>query len=247
MIDSSPTPEPLDPGGDVCRSVRRSAQIAGLGILVIAALSVFANFIVVENLVTPGDATTTASDVLASKALFQWGIAGWCLIAILDVVVAWALFRALRPVDRRLAIVASWSRAVYGGVLVVATTQLLQGLLLLNDSTPSSTSVEAQALNKFESFADIWNLGLVLFGIHLLVAGYLVHRSGYIPKFVGAVVAGAGFGYLFDAALRVVIDDPSFSLSVITGLGEFVLCVWLVSRGHRISVPVTPSPVMAPA
>ena len=58
-----------------------------------------------------------------------------------------------------------------------------------------------------------------------------------MPKLVGTVVAIAGFGYLFDAAARVVVDDPSFSLSVITGLGEFVLGVWLVSKAHRISVP----------
>jgi hypothetical protein len=154
MADSAPTLGTVDPGGHVGRSVRRSALIAGLGILMIAALSVFANFIVVENLITPGDAATTAIDVLASKALFQWGIAGWCLIAILDVMVAWALFRVLSPVDRRLAIVGSWSRALYGGVLAIATIQLLQGLRLLNDSTTSSTSVQAQALNKFELFTD---------------------------------------------------------------------------------------------
>jgi len=222
---------------DAGRSVQRSALIAGLGILMIAALSVFANFVVLERLVTPGDAATTASDVLASKALFQWGIAGWLLIAVLDVVVAWALFRVFRPVGRRVAMVGAWSRAVYGAVLIGAVSQLIQGLGLLGGSTAPSTSAQLQALHKMESFTDIWNFGLVLFGVHLLLVGYLAYRSGYLPKLVGTVVAIAGFGYLFDAAARVVVDDPSFSLSVITGLGEFVLGVWLVSKAHRISVP----------
>jgi hypothetical protein len=220
-------------------SVRRSALIAGVGILMIAALSIFANFIVLEQLVTPGDAERTANDVLASKGLFQWGVVGWFLIAALDVMVAWALFRVFTPVDRRLAMVGSWSRALYGGVLLVATTQLMEGLRLLGDSTASRAGVQAQALNKFEAFTDIWHIGLVLFGIHLLLAGYLAYRSGYVPKLVGAVVFIAGFGYLFDAAVRVVVDDPSFELSVITGLGEFVLGVWLVSKSHRISLPAS--------
>ncbi|MPZ93225.1 MAG: DUF4386 family protein [Actinobacteria bacterium] len=224
---------------NVRNGVRRSALIAGVGILMIAALSIFANFIVLEQLVIPGDAATTANDVLSSKGLFHWGITGWFLIAALDVMVAWALFRVFRPVDRRLAMVGSWSRALYGGVLLVATTQLMDGLRLLGDSTASRTGVQAQALNKFEAFTDIWNVGLVLFGIHLLFAGYLAYRSGYVPKLVGAVVSIAGFGYLLDATMRVVVDDPSFELSVITGLGEFVLGVWLVSRSHRISLPAT--------
>ncbi len=95
----------------------------------------------------------------------------------------------------------------------------------------------SQALRKVEGFTDVWNIGLVLFGIHLLLVGYLAYRSAYMPKFVGAVVGLAGFGYPFDAAARVVVDDPAFSLSVITGLGEFVLGVWLVIRGRRISLP----------
>ena len=76
-----------------------------------------------------------------------------------------------------------------------------------------------------------------MFGIHLLLVGYLAYRSSYIPKFVGAVVALAGFGYLIDAAARVILDDPAYSLSVITGLGEFVFGVWLLIRGRRISLP----------
>jgi len=224
---------------DGTTEVRRSALAAGVGLLVMAAVAVFANFLVLENLVTPGDAATTAKDVLASKGLFQWGIAGWFLIAALDVMVGWALFRALAPVDRRLSLAGAWARVLYGGVLMVATTQLVQGLGLLGDASSSNSAVQAQALNKFEAFTTIWHLGLILFGVHLLLVGLLAYRSGYMPKLVGAVVFVAGFGYLFDAALRALVQDPSFALSAITGMGEFVLGVWLVSKSHRISLPGT--------
>jgi hypothetical protein len=159
------------------------------------------------------------------------------LIAALDVLVAGALFFVLRPISPPLAAVAAWSRVLYGAVLGVAIFQLIAALDALGGQvTPGASS---QALRKVEGFTDVWNIGLVLFGIHLLLVGYLAYRSAYMPKFVGAVVGLAGFGYLFDAAARVVVDDPAFSLSVITGLGELVLGVWLVIRGRRISLPAT--------
>ena len=217
------------------QTVRTWATIAGIGILMMAALSVFANFLVLERLVTQGDAAATANDIVASRGLFQAGIAGWALIAALDLLVAGALFFVLRPRSRPLAAVAAWSRVLYGAVLGAAILQLIAALGALGGQvTPGASS---QALQNVEAFTDVWNLGLILFGVHLLLVGYLAYRSAYIPKFVAALVGLAGFGYLFDAAARAIIGDPAFSLSVITGLGEFVLGVWLVIWGRRISLP----------
>lgn len=245
MTTASRQQGPSDRGGRE-GSLQTQAVAAGLGLVLIAAFSVFANFLVLEKLVTPGDALRTATDVLASKSLFQWGIAAWFVIAALDILVAWPLFRFFSPTNRRLAMVSSALRVLYGSVLVVAISRLMDGLRLLGNAQASET----QALNRFEGFTDIWHLGLILFGIHLLVAGYVAYRSGYVSRLVGASVALAGFGYVSDAAVRAVVDNPPFELSVITGMGEFVLAVWLLSKGRRISLhetPVAAHPVPAPS
>ncbi len=221
-------------------ALRRWATIAGIGLLLMAALAVFANFLVLEKLVTPGDAAATAKDIVASRSLFQAGIVGWVLIAALDVLVAGALFFVLRPMSRPLAAIAAWTRVLYGAVLGAAIFQLIAALSALDGQVTPSAS--RQALRNIEGFTDVWNIGLILFGVHLLLVGYLAYRSAYMPKLVGVVVGLAGFGYLFDAAVRVFINDPAFSLSAITGLGEFVLGVWLVIRGRRISIPAGAHP-----
>jgi hypothetical protein len=219
--------------------IRRWATIGGVGILLIAALSIFANFLVLERLVTSGDATRTATDIASSKGLFQAGIFGWVLIAVLDVLVAVALFGVLSPVNRRVAMIAAWARVLYGAVLGIAILRLVGALAAANGQATSGSSRDV--LRNVEGFTDIWNVGLILFGIHLFLAGYLAFRSGYISKLVGALVALAGFGYLFDAAVRALVDDAA-SLSVITGLGEFVFGVWLVIRGRRIALaPAAPA------
>jgi hypothetical protein len=71
--------------------LRTSAIVAGLGLLAMAILAGFANFSVFQNLVLPGAAKTIAENIIASLGLFRMGIFFFLVVAILDVVVAWAL------------------------------------------------------------------------------------------------------------------------------------------------------------
>jgi len=80
--------------------IRRAATTAGIALLFVAVLAALANFAVVERLVVDGDAAKTAANIADSETLFRFGIAGLILVAALDVVVAWGLFRVLEPVSR---------------------------------------------------------------------------------------------------------------------------------------------------
>jgi hypothetical protein len=158
-------------------------------------------------------------------------------------------------VSRRLAIAAASARVIYTGILGFAITQLVEALRLLNDqasSVASSAASQAQVLQEVEAFTDVYDAGLFLFGIHLMLIGYLAYRSGYLPKLLGALVGIAGFGYVFDSVAVALSLDLSFKISVVTGMGELVLAFWLVIRGRRVSLPesnlpqaVTPVPAAA--
>jgi hypothetical protein len=230
---------PIRTGTDGDRSIRSAAVVAGISLLVMTALAVFANFVVLEALITPGDAARTTTDLLASKGLFQLGIVGWVLIAALDVIVSWALFRVF-PVGQRLAIAAASARLIYTGILGLAIAQLVGALRLLNDqasSVGSSAALQAHVLQKAEAFTDVYDAGLFLFGIHLMLIGYLAYRSGYVPRILGALVGIAGLGYVLDSVAVALSLDLSFKISVVTGMGELVLAFWLVIRGRRVTLP----------
>ena len=85
-----------------------------------AALAGFGYNFAVHGLITPGDAARTAQQITAHEGLFGACIASLFLAAILDVVVAWALYRVFRPVSQRLSALAAWLRVVYAGVFAVA-------------------------------------------------------------------------------------------------------------------------------
>jgi hypothetical protein len=223
---------------DAAWSIRTASLTAGVGILLIAVLAGFGNFVAIQGLVTQEDAAKTARDVLGSESMFRLGIASLLLVVALDVVVAWALYRVFSRVSSSIAMLAALFRLVYAGVFLVAISRLISALhLLTNDSylsvfTPAQ--VRAEALSEIHSYNDVWAAGLVLFGLHLLVVGYLAYRSGYVPRVLGVLLTVAGLGYLIDTFGTVLSRGSWTEISSVTFIGEFLLALWLVIWGRRL-------------
>src|SRR5688572_24398707 len=89
-------------------SLRRAAMLTGAGLLVLAVLAGFGNFVAVGGLVTPGDAARTAADIAASESLFRFGVVALLLAVAIDVAVAWGLYRVFRSVNAGVSMVSAW-------------------------------------------------------------------------------------------------------------------------------------------
>jgi Domain of unknown function (DUF4386) len=239
---SSHVPPPTWGSGVGDQSIRRAALVGGIGILAMAAASAFGIFYVVQGLVTQGDAARTVEDVRASDGLFRWGTASLYLVVVLDVVVAWALFRFFSPVSSGLARLAAWFRLAYAGVFMLAIGQLAGIPDLVTSDRYSSVftadQLQGQTVLRTDAFDDLWMAGLILFGIHLGLVGYLAYRSGYVPRLLGVLLVVAGAGYVFDSVASTVLSSPPGSVATVTFVGEFLLALWLVARGRRVSEPV---------
>jgi len=218
------------------QSVRKASTTAGVGLLLMAGLSALGYLVAVKGLVIPGDAARTARSITDHQGLFRFGILSLYLVATLDVVVAWALYRMFKPMSKGIAMLAGWLRVAYAGVFVVAISQLIGALRLLGIAGQSgaahSGQLQAQALLHINTFTNIWDAGLVLFGLHLFVLAYLAYRLGYVPNLLGFLLGIAGFGYVFDTFSRVLARGSSSDVSAITGIGEIMFGLWLVSCGR---------------
>jgi Domain of unknown function (DUF4386) len=218
-------------------SIRTSAIVAGLGLLLMAILAPIANFGVFETLIIPGDATATANNIMASPGLFRTGIFVFLIVAILDVVVAWALYILLKPVNKSLSLLAAWFRVVYAAIFAISLSNLLIALQLLNGDgflkAFETNQLYAQVMVFLNAFTDGWDLGLVIFGLHLLVLGYLVFKSGYLPKILGILVILAGSGYLIDNVGKLLSPNYNLSIAMFTFIGEVLLIFWLLWRGIK--------------
>lgn len=221
-------------------SVRNASLTAGIALLLMSVVAIFGNVVVVDGLVTEGDAAQTAGDLTDAAGLFGLGIVGLIVVIALDVVVAWALYRVFSPVNVSLSMLAAIMRLVYSAVFMVAIGQLLGVLRLLNDdgtrAVLGADLVQVQAMQGMTAFNDIWYVGQFLFGIHLVLIGYLAYRSGYVPRVLGALLVIAGLGYGADSLGAVLAQSSWTDISSFTFLGEFLLALWLVIRAHGVAV-----------
>ena len=207
------------------RSLRAASLIAGLGLALIVVLASLGNFLAVQPLITPRDAAKTVLDILNSEALFRWGIASLILAAVLDMIVAVALLALFEPVSRYVSTMAALFRVAYAAVFLVAIIQLLMALGLLGDPT--------QAMRAIDAYNTIWLVGLIFFGVHLVLIGYLAYRSGYMAKVFGILLVVAGLGYLVDGFGTVLVPNYSINVAGFTFVGEAALMFWLLIKGAR--------------
>lgn len=217
-------------------SLRTAAIVAGLGLLLMTVLAPIVEFNVFQNLVVPGDAKTTAENLMASVGLFRTSIFIYLIVAVLDVVVAWALYVYLKPVNESLSLITAWFRVVYGVIFVIALNNLFSTLRLLTEADYLSLATDqlhAQVMLFTSAFRDGWDLGYVFFGLHLIILGFLVFKSDYTPKWLGVLVVIAGLGYLIDSVGKFLIPHYNLTIALFTFFGEPLLMVYLLWRGIK--------------
>ena len=173
-------------------SLRTAAVVAGVGLLLMAILAPIAYLNTFQSLVKFDDAALTAQNILNSMGAFRTCILLLFTVAILDIVVAWALYVLLIPTNKNLSALAAWLRVIYAGIFIFAVSKLYLALQVISADG-------AQAMSFLKAFQSIWDMALILFGFHLLVLGYLAFKSGYIPKWLGVFLVLASAGYIIDS------------------------------------------------
>ena len=68
----------------------------------------------------------------------------------------------------------------------------------------------------------------------LFPMGYLIFKSGFLPRFLGVFLIIAGLGYLADFILFFLFPDVSVGVSEFTFIGEVLLILWLLIKGVNV-------------
>lgn len=226
------------------RSRRQAALIAGVGYLTIFFLALFANFAVRTNLIEADDPTATAANIADSETLFRFGLVAFLVVFIVDVVVAWALYLFYKQQSQEVSLLSAWFRLVYTVFLGVAAVFFFVALQLLSGddylAAFDAAQLDTQAFVALDAFNYTWLIGLVAFGFHLIVLGYLVVRSSEVTKVLGYVLMAAGVAYIVDTAANALLanydDLEGVFLTIVvlpSVVGELWLTIWLLTRGGR--------------
>ncbi len=216
-------------------SLRQAAIAAGFGLLIMVIFLL--PTAAIQSQIVPEDAATTADNIMANEGLFRIGICSYIIVVVIDVVVAWALFVFLKPVNKSLSLLAGWFRLAYAIIFGVALSDFFDVLELLSGADYlkvfGTDQLHAQVMSSLNAFSDGWDIGYVFFGLHLALVGYLVYRSGYIPKILGVLVIVAGLGYLVDIFGTFLFPNYDVPIAMFTFIGEILFALWLAVKGIK--------------
>lgn len=235
-------------------SQRKAARFAGLAYIIIIFAGIFAEVFVRSGMIVAGDAAATASNIMASESFFRIGIVSDVVMLIADVIVALALYVLLRPINRNLALLAAFFRLVQASVLGVnllnlyAVLQFLGGAdyLAVFDAEQSS----ALAMSFLEAHAMGYDIGLIFFAFGTAILGYLLFKSGYVPKVIAIALPLASVVYLVGSFAHILAPDiagmvePAYLLPFVA---ESALALWLLVKGANIQIKDSNTLIASPA
>lgn len=224
----------------------KTARIAGFLYLTIFVAGIFAEFVVRQSIIVPGDTQATVSNLMASEQLFRMGIAADLVMIISDVALALVFFVLLKPVNSALSLLAAFFRLTQAAILGLNLLNLFIALMLMGGADLAAGVGAEQLHSQIMLFLGAhgvgYSLGLVFFGANCFIFGYLVFKSGYFPKVLGALLVIAGAVYLADGFAKVLMADYAayqsfFDMTVVplTVTGELAMCLWLLVKGVNVS------------
>jgi hypothetical protein len=219
-------------------SLRQAALIAGFGYLlspVVYAEGLYPKLVIANNI------EQTVQNITVHHEKFAVAIMCYLICFMEDVVLAWALYYLLAPVNRAISMLTAWFRLMYTAMALYAVMDLASAFRLV--TTPDyltlfgSGPMQAQVRLLLSSFRYDWSLSLIVFGVHLVLLGYLIFRSGYIPWIIGILLAIDGVGWIIDSLQPYFYPNAQLKYLFLTFLGELFFMLWLLIRGWKIREP----------
>jgi hypothetical protein len=194
-------------------------------------------------LIVSGDATATAEKIMTSEFLWRLGIAGHFFFLICAVALALVFYILFRPVSRDIILLAIFFNLVSITIEAVSTMHSLSALFPLGDALylKALDPKQLYALSYFSNrwYAHGYGVSLIFFGCVCIILGYLIFRSGYLPKVIGVLMQVAGLSYLtnsFALILSPPLADWLFPAVLLPAfVGEVSFCLWLLVKGVNVS------------
>ena len=210
-------------------TLRRHGRVAGVLYLVVVLAGMFCLAYV------PSKLGETAAAASAHAGLFRAGIAAFLVMQVAFLLLPLALYRVLGDVDRRAAVLMVALAAVSVPIGLMALTHQLEALHLLQ---AAAADVETGFALSQQRYGDGLRIATLFWGLWLLPFGWLVLRSGRLPRVLGLLLLLGGAGYVVQVFGSLV---PGVAKSAWIGdvrmpaaFGEIGSCLWLLVFGARM-------------
>lgn len=218
------------------------ARVTGIMYLFVIIFAGFSQGYVRAGLVVPDDPVSTANNILTNASLFRWGFATDLTAFLLDAAISVLFYQLFKGYHKTLALLSAAFRLLAHPA--IASINLLNHYLALEvlgggESIMYMGEIQAQTATLF--FMKAHHIGYliagVFFGVHCILLGILIYRSGLIPGLLGILMGLAGAAYLIESYGDFLFPGNEQFLALLVGisaaLGEVTLAFYLLIKGVR--------------
>jgi hypothetical protein len=222
------------------------ARLCGLLYLIVIATGLFAEVFVRQAVSVPGDALATARNIHSSELRFRLGFTADLINLICGLPVIAFFYFLFKPVNRYLTMLAIFFGIISNAVVAVNLLHQLSPLILLGDEPWLAAippgQIAALIAHALALGEEGYAIALVFFGFYCIIYGWLIYRSGLLPRMLGILYALAGLCYIinsFTGFLMPGFRNPLFPVILLPSfIGELAVAGWLLIMGTRV-LPTT--------
>lgn len=219
----------------------RISRWAGALYLVVVVTGLFSLAYVPSRIQVPHNSHATIDHIVASESLFRLGIAASIVMQVAFLLLPLVLYRLLRPVHPAAGVLMVALATVSVPIGLVSLGQRLDALSLTDPAlrqafTPEQLRAAVQL--SLEAYRNGLHVTSLFWGLWLLPFGYLVFRSGFLPRILGILLMLGCAGYMVEVFGHLLV--PGYADMVVSkyagmpaAVGEIGTCLWLLLVGAR--------------
>jgi hypothetical protein len=222
-------------------SLVRTARAAGLWYLGLAVTGVLGFLLIRPRLFFDGDPSETLAHLVAHEPLARAGIALELGIVVTQVFAALWFYRLFRSVERYVAGTLVLFGMVNAVAILASAAFLATALDVALGGHVAGRGTASLAQLMYLVSGNLWGVAAVFFGLWLIPMGWLVRRSGWMPRLLGVLLMVGGVGYLLSAFVSYLLPDAdplADALTIPATLGELWIIGYLLIYGVRRSASI---------
>lgn len=218
---------------------KKTARLAGVLYLIVVVTGIFSLAYVPSTLIASNDSALTVQQIMASQTVFRLSILSSAICYLAFLFLPFVLYRLLSPVGET----AAKAMVVLAAASVPISMLNLQdkyAILTLIDGAArlgiDPATVRSQVMLLIERYDSGLLILFIFWGLWLFPFGWLVYRSGFLPRAFGVLLMLGCCGYLVNFAGNTMSDSFGGTLlssiaSKPSAFGEIGICLWLLTRG----------------
>ena len=220
----------------------KTARLAGFLYLLVVVLNIITIEYIPSKIFIWKDPAATVRNIINLEMIFKWGIVISVFAHLCFISLPLVLYKLFKPVNKNVALVMVLLVLISIPVSYILLIKQLDILSLLNgpeySKLLSASQIQAQVMFLIDSYYNGFQLSQIFWGLWLFPFGFLVFKSGFLPKILGIFLMLGCIGYLFDTIGSMLISNyhDLFKTRLIilpASIGEIGICLWLLIIGIK--------------